>query len=273
MKKIFETCFVLLPLTFGCFVAIIHCVHQCIAYNDIYTMIMDSMAQGKDYIINPCFPIYSVYNLWIGNDGESQYAIILFWGMPLLSYISLGCMCNIKNTNEFLYLSNPRNYLSNYAKVFIWSGSMIGIPLLVNFLGMTLFIPSFTPDSIYDIYYRIFSNDFLSNCFYCKPLLYVIFFIVLDFVFYGLFGAVCLTLRTFSKLRILPFISPVLIMTVIEGFKRIMFPNLGVELSPLSFLFPAHSHNANIIIIFTEMAILLFFTLIMPITRGEDNES
>ncbi len=160
--------------------------------------------------------------------------------------------------------------MSKYIAVFISSGLTITVPLLLDFLIILLFVPAIFPDSVYDIYYGIFSNNFMADIFYGQPFVYVLIFLLLCFVFCGLFGCLGYSISTLIKSKIIAIVVPTVLMILVEFVKNLIMKNdsiYNIEFSPLSFLCPAKSYTTNWIIIISEIVVLFLITFGISVLR------
>jgi hypothetical protein len=265
---------------YGIIIAILHTYSKITEYNiTAETFAQYNSSANINY--NPYAPITNAFTLWIGLDSENKYAKILYLILPIIAVIPYcWSYCNDlkigyadKAFNEF----GKYNYhLSKYTAVFISSGLTIVTPLIIDFLIILLFVPAIFPDSVYDIYYGIFSNNFMADIFYGQPFLYVIIFLMISFVFCGLFGCLGYTVSTVINSRILAVATPVGILFLVEYIKSLIsekMPLFDTEFSPLSFLCPAKSYNTNWIIIVSEFAVLFLFTFYFSVIRFKKVEN
>lgn len=259
---------------YGTLLSLLHCYQKITAYNSALKSLIHynstSVIQS-----NPYAPITNVFTVWIGFDTANTLAKIFFLTFPLAAAIPYcWSYCSDRKSgyaDKAIYEVGKYNYhLNKYIAVFISSGLTIVIPLLVNFLIMLLFVPAICPDSVYDIYYGIFSNNFMAEIFYGMPILYVGIFILLNFVFCGLFGCFGYAVSTIIKSRIIAIISPLSVLLLIEYIKDSIVKNNplnNTEFSPLSFLCPAKSFTSNRLIIITEIIVLFLFTFSVSVFR------
>lgn len=160
--------------------------------------------------------------------------------------------------------------MSKYIAVFISSGLTITIPLLLDFLIILLFVPAIYPDSVYDIYYGIFSNNFMADIFYGQPFVYVMMFLLLCFVFCGLFGCLGYSISTLIKSKIVAIVVPTVLMILVEFVKNLIMKNdliYNIEFSPLLSLCPAKSYTTNWSIIISEIVVLFLITFCISVLR------
>lgn len=183
---------------FGIIIAILHSYSRVTEYIGISSDLTEFAKNGQ----NPYSPISSAFTMWIGCDGENKYAKLFYNLFPLLSVFPFcwSYCSDYKNgyAKKLINSYGTYNYhMSKYVAIFVTSGLIMIIPILIDFLIILLFIPAIYPDSVYDIYYGIFSNNFMADIFYSHPFAYVIIFILLDFVYCGLFGCIGYATSTF----------------------------------------------------------------------------
>lgn len=248
-----------LPLAFFSTIALIHCYLKISDYNALLSSLTDAdKSEG-----NCCFPVYTSFNLWIGND-NSIYSKILFYIAPFLSALpySWSYCRDLKKGIISNKSKSKKQYHSKLIGVFVSSGLLIAIPLFINFIGISLFVPSVKPDSAYDIYYIAFSNNFIGQLFYNVPYIYVLFYIVLNFSIYGLLGCIGLSFSTFFDSRYMAVFLPIMFLVSVEAIKIVFSSFIKSEISMLSFMYPYEPQFDNGFIIFSEIAILIFIVLV-----------
>ncbi len=267
-KSILNIWFIILFLIAN-IIAILHIFY---AVNE-YKFIINNFAKNNEVYLNPCLPVYTSINMWIGNS-KSIYSKMFFYIIPALCPFTYSwSYCVDFKKNHFNSETSVKYYISKFIAVFISSGIVIAIPLFINFVGISLFIPTFKPDSVYDIYYGMFSNKFLSYLFYNTPPVYIFIVILLNFVFGGLFGCLGLSISTIIKSKIIAVTSPSFILILIAFIKDTFLSNSMIDIFPISFIYPCISHSVKWLIVITEISIFLLFSLFLPITRGCRNES
>lgn len=259
---------------YGILLSLLHCCPKIIEYNSAITDLIQFNSTSIIQI-NPYAPITSAFTIWIGFDKDNLICKTLFLSSPLVAGISYcWSYCSERKSSYADQVINEvgrYNYhLNKYVAVFFSSGLTIVIPLTINFMIMLLFVPAFSPDSVYDIYYGIFSNDFMAETFYSLPFLYVGIFVLLNYTFIGLFCCFGYTVSTIIKSRIVAIISPFAVLMLIEIIKDSIVeknPLNNIEFSPLSFLCPANSFTSNWFIIITEILVLFLFTFSISVLR------
>jgi len=274
IKKSLKNKYFILACTYGIIIAILHCCQRIPEYNDMISEFIQS-SSSSDIKYNPHAPITNAFTLWIGCDSESKYTKIFYFLFPIvatLPYCWSYCS-DLKNgyaDKAIREFGKFKYHLYKYISVFVSSGLTMTIPLLFDFLIILFFVPSIFPDSIYDIYYGIFSNNFMADTFYGQPFLYVLTFIILGFIFCGLFGCLGYTVSTIIKSRIVSIVIPSAILFLIEYIKNIIVKNNPInntEFSPLSFLCPFKSYTTNWIVIISEIAVIFLITFYLSVIK------
>lgn len=262
-KAILNKYFICISL-FGIAIAVLHS----------YSVITDYISMIKELRVvtekgqNPYAPITNAFTSWIGWDSENKFSKLLFSLFPFVSVLSYcWSYCSDKKNGKsdrlIMKIGKFNYHSSKYVAVFISSGLVITIPLLLDFLMILMFIPAIFPDSVYDIYYGIFSNNFMADIFYTQPFIYVFIFLLLNFVYCGLFGCIGYAVSTFIKSRLISVSMPVGIILITEYIKNKVISDISFQrnnFSPLTFLYPAKSINTNWFIVISEIFLIFLIT-------------
>jgi hypothetical protein len=262
LKKVIFNKYFICSLAFGVIIVLIHSYSAVINYYKIKQELINAARND----INPLIPTISSFTSWIGMDARSQCSRLFFVLMPFLSLVSY-CPDKKLKTNR---IRNIKHLKIKYYAVFISSGFTVTIPLLLDFFMISLFIPAIFPDSVYDIYYGMFSNDFMADAFYTMPYLYVFVFVVLNFIFCGLFGCVGYSLLTLLKNKFISIFTPIIIISFVEFIsKKIISDNANQRnnFSPLTFLFPVKSVSTNWKIVIAEILLLFIISFYCSVLR------
>ena len=274
IKKALKNKYFILVCIYGIIIVLLHCYQSISEYNRNIEGFLQYKA-SSDVQNNPYAPIVNAFTIWIGFDSENKFAKLFYLLFPLMTVLPYcWSYCHdiksgqadksIKNIGKFNY------HLSKYVAVFVSSGLTVTFPLLLDFLIILLFVPAIFPDSVYDIYYGIFSNNFMADIFYGQPFLYVLIFLFICFVFCGLFGCLGYSVTTLIKSKIAAIVIPVALLFLVEYIKILIIKNnifYNIEFSPLSFLCPAKSYTVNWKIIIFEAIVLFFFTFGISVIR------
>lgn len=170
-------------LALGAFLVVAHFVgfvipHAC---SDLY----ETWRRGLDGLC----PM-SLFHMWFGMTGQSPFTVAFFIFAPLLS-----CMSNATELlddvrtgfcNHALVRYAGRKYFaSKMLSTFIAGGAVVCAPLILGFLLAAMMVPAIFPDSASGSF-PIEEFNFMSGVYYAHPFAYVIVYIALNYVTYGL---------------------------------------------------------------------------------------
>ncbi len=172
----------------------------------------------------------SLYQYWICTEFKSSMIPVYFMLAPLLASLPFAdsyfrdrrgyIKQIITRTSRLKYLA------SKYLAVFISGGTAFALPLVVNFIAIACICPALAPQATTGTF-ATYENGFMSLLFINHPLIYCIFYIILDFILAGLLATVALTAALFIKNRfavlLSPFILFLLISVVTNGFGKAQF--------------------------------------------------
>ena len=271
IKSALKNIWFLIPCIFLCLLSLIHCFSQISAYISFVNSLTE-----EEKNINMCFPVYTSFNYWIGNS-KSTYSTIFFYSSPLLATVPFSwSYCRDLKNHRFIDIAGRnRMYFYKYLSVFISSGLITAIPLFINFIGISIFIPSVIPDSAYDINYGMFSNNYVGILFYNTPFAYILFYIVLNFIFNGILGNLGLSISTIVKSKTVSILFPSVIVIIAEKLSNKLYTIFNYEISPISFLSSKNSMYFNGFVIFIEIITLTILTILFSIIglRGKRHEN
>lgn len=279
-KAIFNKLF-LLSILIGCAITMFSLIPRLQSYyNDIN--FFKGMQNNSTVIYDPCAPLESLFNHWIGAEAVTPGSVNFFFIFPILIAIPYGwsyCLEKQKGyiRNVVLRSGKLRYYFSKYIAVFVSGGLAMVIPLLFNFLLTGMFVPAVCPDPTYITGYGIFTSSFLSMFFYTNPFLYIFLYLLVDFAFCGLIACLCFALATFIKNRVVVVLMPFFILLafryICTSFIYVSTTTIYKEISPMFFLRPVPAaYDTSWLIITLEAFIVLIFTFYLSVIRGIRNE-
>ncbi len=221
---------------------------------------------------NTLAPTFSAYTMWIGgprleNDKTSK---LFFWVILLATSIPYAwsyCSEVKKARSNKKTPSCGFSYMfSKYLAVFISSGLIAAIPLIINLLGIMLFVPITSPDPVYDIYFREFSSSILGNLYYVHPIFYECIYVAVIFIFCGALGCLGYAVSSVVRSRIIAVsTAPALLMAIY--FAKEKLPVKYGILSPLDFMNVADVMFRNYKILFIEIVIMLLVSIVLVSVR------
>ena len=226
----------------------------------------------SEVLFNPLYPLFSSFTNWMGGDYQYPMTSLFYLLLPLMASLAFGwSFCMEKKSgyikNVVIRTKKIHYFLAKYIAVFLSGGTVIAIPLIVNFLMVACFIPAYQPDIFYSIYYAM-DYHFLSELFYSIPLLYVFYVIVLDFVFSGLVATVSMALTFFVKNRFAVVLLPFLSLLGIQYLQDMLYSVFQTSISPIEFLRGYTMHPVIGWVILSWIIILFFLTFGITCFKG-----
>lgn len=170
----------------------------------------------------------SVYNTWIEASGVPFYLSLYTLLLPILACIPYGDSLFLDKKegyrNYVLTRVSKKNYLiAKLIATFLSAGSVVCIPLIINFYLTSFAMPLLIPESSATTF-PIFSNSMWSELFYKTPLLYIGLYLIIIFMYAGLFGMLGVMLSSFVKNRFVVILLPFMVLS---------FLNLSISYSTL----------------------------------------
>ena len=277
LKKAFTNKMFFICLAIGLLIAGVSAVQNITNYLTGREMLREIIAAGFEQ--NPTFAINSPYTEWIGNDPQYPMTALFYMLLPLLAGLAYGWSFSAERKSGYVaqMVSRSRKksqyFLAKYIATFLAGGAVVAIPLVLNFLAVACFIPAYTPDSFYQIYYFM-EVHFLRGLFYNAPLLYVCYTILLDFVFAGLFAAACVALAFFVKNKFAVILLPFLGVFAVQYFQdNVLGAVIGdVTISPMDFLRGYAPQTVLGWIILLWLILLVVFTLGITWIKGAKDD-
>lgn len=241
IKKAFKNKMFFMAILIGIIIAIV-CFGQ--NFHTYAEWIKGLDSSGEDFIQNPLLPMFSLYNEWIGGESYSLGTSIYFFVFPLLISIPYGwSYCSEKKSGYrrmVVTKVGKKKYLcAKYIAVFLSGGVAMAAPMIFNFMLTAAFIPAICPLVEYDTAYGVFVGSLMSTLYYTKPLLYVMAYILVDFVYCGIFACITMALATFIKQKWIVVIAPFFVALAIDFSTKYIYTSSDViyyQVSPFYFL-------------------------------------
>lgn len=249
-----------LPFKIVVFIGSIACILSALLFQPDIDM-LDSYY--KAYVIS-AYDGFIFFNL-------SPISNVLILIMPILSSLSYSDSY-LEDVNsgivKFIYTRQEKDkyLITKYLANFVVSGVAFIIPLIINFIILILKIPSVQPHPILG-HQTISGGGLFAETFYDNPILYIGLWIIIYFLYSGVFASVGLSLSIFTQNKfvvlVLPFILCCIIGIVLEVIDKYQF-------YPLSFLYV--SLEQSWVIVFGEFFTLLLMSFGMFFFGGRRNE-
>ena len=181
------------------------------------------------------YDVDSCFRNWLSLDAYSLARFFML-AAPFLCVVAYAWSLAQEEKSGYLCTALTRidrknYYIAKYIAVFISGGSLIAIPLIINFAILVCFLPMYMPQ-IVTAHYAIDIESVFGHVFYNQPLLYVIGKTIFDFLLCGLWAVCILALSTVMKNRVTLLIIPYAFLLLLKhlGTKiMIMLRASGIE--------------------------------------------
>lgn len=241
--------------------------------------VQNLMVAEQGFEKNPMHPMFTPYTNWIGNDYQFPMTSLFYMLLPLLAGLAYGwSYCTERKSGyaaQMVSRSRKKSqyFLAKYIATFLAGGAAVAIPLVLNFIVICCFIPAYTPDNFYWLYYAM-NSHFLRGLFFNTPLLFVCCIILLDFIFAGLFAAACVALAFFVKNKFAVILLPFLGVLAVQYLQDNVLGTItdSIAISPMDFL-RGYAMNAVLgLPILIWLILLLVFTLGITWIKGAKDD-
>lgn len=207
----------------------------------------------------------SLYNSFIGLDYAYLPSTILYTIFPLL--VTLPHAISYYRDKKSGYIKNillktdrKDYYFAKYLSVFA-SGFITTLVILLFSLWISaMAFPALNPEVATSTYCPFLKTQMMVELFYSHPLIYVLIYILIDAVFFGIVSTIALGISIFAGNILLVFSGGMILYLVVEYLMEI---TNKWDFSPFLFLKPTQLNcNAKPQIIFIEaIGIILFVSI------------
>lgn len=210
LKRAFYNKGMLLSLVIGCVLSIAHVIQYQILpqYLNSGIIIPKITEFSKGRTIVPS----AVAGGWIAGNTYNWVGFVFFLILPILAVLPFGVSYFSDCESGYLkniYIRMPRKqYLTNkFLASFLSGGTAVAVPLVINLLCSMMFLPNLSPPVIHPDNF-IDPTRFLYELYFSCPLIYIVFFIGVDFMLGGMFSCIALASSYLSDYKIIVGIMP-----------------------------------------------------------------
>lgn len=272
LKKAFQNKLFWITLVIASIIATLSAIYNIQIIQEEKQYYANAVVQFGTEAVNPNAPLYSLFNHWICEDFSSLASTMFFMLFPIFAVLGYGW--SLFSEQKSGYIKNvitrtsKRNYfLSKYIATFLSGGAIVSVPVLFNFLLVSMFVPAVNPDIFYDIGWTVRTNSMFSEYFYAKPFLYVFLRVSVVFLFSGAIATVSYALAFFIRNRfaviLLPFLGVIFL-----HFGQYLLENISSELSPI-YLLGGYGFNTKMLwAVLSELAVILVPTFLLALLKG-----
>lgn len=228
---------------------------------------LELLVSGYNGKTDPEYPGV-LYNLWFGGRYPCAEKQLFFLVLPLLAALPFADSYFQDLRGGYIYnvclRTDKKHYFAaKYLAVFLSGGTAVTLPLLANFLLCSMFLPSMKPE-VTNAHILVYSS--FPHLFFSYPVLYVLLYLAIIFVFSGLLACFGLYATRHLGYAFLVLLAPFAVYLFISSGLNLIG---GLELyawQPLKFLDPAFERDAKWAML-VEGGLLLVVTLVGFVIR------
>lgn len=185
-----------------------------------YTNVWNQDIVNQDY-----HGVESLYYHWLGADIFSMQNFVFFMIVPLLATLPAGTsLCEDINNKYYLHFytrNKKKEYLLvKYGANFVAAGVAVVTPLVLSILLTAMKFPALKPETIWDMEPSMKGIGY--TLYFTHPMLYVLLFLLINFVFAGGLASIALLFGFYSEHRIFVSILPFALYYLVYAICRIV---------------------------------------------------
>lgn len=208
-------------------------------------------------ILSGNYPL-GVYAKWMGGENSTIQPVLYYLIAPVLVVLPyLGTTCEDMNTgyvkNILLSVTRREYYRVKWVLTFLTAGTVAVVPLLLNFFFTAMFLPAVMPQPGTGLY-PLMAYSLWAELFYTHPAIYLVCYLVLNFVFFGLLATVGLSCSLVTQKGYICMLFPLFLYLAVYGLTQVT----GLHTwCPFATLRPSQPVAANGWVLMIECFILL----------------
>lgn len=234
---------------------------------------VDRQIEDLGYAKYPIVPMSTLYSEWIGGEVFSVAVSLFYTLLPLLAILPYGSSFSEEVHSGYIKVLISRcgrrtYFLSKFAAAFVSGGTVIVLPQTVSLLICAAVFPAVKPNVIYHQYLALHHWSMLGRLGNEHPLLFVLAFLGIDFVFAGLFACLAISAAFFFRSRLAVIAVPFLALLGSDMSRSLLGHISYVEISPLKFLhaIPFENYTKTPVVL---LWLLLLNLLTVPVILGK----
>ncbi|MCM1272652.1 MAG: hypothetical protein NC225_09995 [Clostridium sp.] len=262
MKRMLRSKGFLISIILGIIIVILHTrwiyVHLYVPNKEM----LEVMLQSQEYGVLDDWFECGILQGWLGNDGFSLYNAFFYFIFPVISVMPYGMSLyhdiNSGYISSVLAKGSRRDYLvSKYTVTFISGGIVVAVPLILSIMTAACYLPAVGIDLLA---MKGGSNMALwHELFFEHPVLYAVCFIVLNFIYGGIFALICVTVSKWFSNRFMAALFPfILNMFTSKGLVNV-FPQMAKFM-------PGYFINPSLDIAITMGCVVLVTAIVLGLT-------
>lgn len=207
----------------------------------------------------------SLYNNWLGASGNF-YTYLFYFLIFLLCTLPYSWALYSEKKSGYIYqmltrMKRKKYYVAKYVAAFVSGGTIAIVPMLLNLIVCAMFIPAYSMDQLSDLYIAVPQRFLWSSILYANPLLYILLYMLLSYVFCGVWATIGISVSFFVKSKISILISPFLFLIFVQVFSNSSPWRDGRTIIPSYMIAPrayGYGNTTGSVVIMWIIAILIF---------------
>ncbi|UWO26155.1 hypothetical protein [Marvinbryantia formatexigens] len=211
----------------------------------------------KDHIDGKVYPL-SAFGQWFGGENATVYSTLFYFIAPILAaFPSAGSYkADMKSgyIKNVLTRTERRTYLcTKYLVAFLSGGMIVVFPMVLDFALTAMVLPALIPQSGTGLF-PIFSSSLLGDLYYLHPYAYLISYLGINFLYFGLLASLALPAAHFCDNLFSVVLMPFLVYLFVYAVTQLTGLH---QLCPFGFLRPAQPIAGNVVVIAAEVLLMV----------------
>ncbi|MDD6207688.1 MAG: hypothetical protein PUB10_04100 [Clostridiales bacterium] len=162
----------------------------------VLQMATSGMERAKMLQVKGQTSLISLYDCWLGGNPFGVFTAIFYMIVPILAVMPYGGPYFMDKKTGYMQgiclRSSHKKYLqAKFCSVFLTAGTAVCLPLILNLILNAMILPAVRPE-LTACKSTIQGIDLGGAFYYGHPMLYTCVYLVLDFIFAGLWGTLSL---------------------------------------------------------------------------------
>lgn len=196
IKRACSTLGMKLALFISCGLAVWHIVTVIVPLHRLL------ISMPQEYMEDALYIPEGLFNNWMGNVLFPVQSYIFYLILPLLAVLPFAASFyedrkSGYHINVCTRVKKETYFRAKYLAVFLSGGLSIAIPLILNLMLSSLFLPALIPDNGCNT--TITGNTMAYELFYTHPFIYVLLFLFIDFLFAGVMATLALSYTYYTE--------------------------------------------------------------------------
>ena len=173
LKKAFTTPWFYLSLAVLMLCALMSTVYSIDSYQNIRINGFPHYFENGKMTVNEYYATWNCYQKWIGSELVSLASTLFFTLLPVCAVLPYASAFHQERKVGYLRVMLPQcgkksYFLAKTMAVFLTGAAVVILPLVVNFLAVSAFIPATAPQVNYNFYNYVLFGDLWADLFF-KP--------------------------------------------------------------------------------------------------------